>query len=345
MLRVENGWQSTNNRPKDHRRFVPLVEYRHYSKLFGRRYGYREKKQMFMIPGKPIYKADVHDYGVLPWANWSEKDQIDYHEVRRRSLRLPKKDVLIGYQYDWRDFTQYQRERMVQTAQTAQRMAGSIYGFITNQKVSLSAIDPEDRKNISIKKSIVNLLGINDHVIIKPEEGCFYGDPCLGTGFSLMNQHQSHLKAAALNDGVKEQLKLKFSSPNWILPVSEANSERKYLFDKSWKRWLYCVAPIFYVRFVNSNDPRYPERPIDISLTMHSWFVQAQIFSGLGYAILSSLGTASRNWIKSNVKFHDKMKNNKLYLDAKEVSRELFNEKIKNGSRYFLKKYLNWVGF
>jgi len=296
---------------------------------------------MFVIPGKPIYKADVHDYGILPWNNWSDKDQIDYHEVRRLSLRLPEKDVLIGYQYDWRDFTQFQRERMVQAAQTAQRMAGSIYGFISNQKVSLSAIDPEDRKNIFIKKSIVNLLGINDHVIIKPEEGCFYGDPCLGTGFSVMNQHQSHLKSSAINDGVKQQLKLKFSSPNWILPVSEANSERKYLFDKTWKHWLYCMAPIFYVRFVKSTDPRYPERQIDITSTMHSWFLQAQVFSGLGYAMLSSLGTASRNWIKSNVKFHDRMKNNKLYLDAKEVSRELFNEKVKNGSRYFLKKYLN----
>jgi len=341
MLRVENGWNSTKNRPKDHRRFVPLVEYKHFSKLFGRRYGYREKKQMFVIPGKPVYKADVHDFGVLPWNNWSDKDQIDYHEVRRRSLRPPEKDVLIGYQYDWRDFTKYQQERLVQAAQTAQKMAGSIYGFISNQRVSLSAIDPEDRKNIFIKKSITNFLGINDHVIIKPEEGCFYGDPCLGTGFSLMNQHQPHLRNAALNEGLKEQVRLKFKSPNWILPLSELNSERKYLFDKYWKRLLYCVSPQAYVRFVSSNDPRYPERPIDISSNIHSWFLQAQIFSGLGYAVLSSFGIASRNWIKSNVKFHDRMKNNKIYLDAKEVSRELFNEKLKYGSKYFLKKYLN----
>ena len=88
-------YKSTTERPSNPRSEIPLLDFKHFSRVFGPKICKGDK--FWRTPGDPRWGADVHDFGLLSQKNWTDEDQKKYHFLRRRSLRLPKDDPLIGY--------------------------------------------------------------------------------------------------------------------------------------------------------------------------------------------------------------------------------------------------------
>ena len=309
----------------------------------------------------PKWNSELFYNGIIHEKNYQDNNLKLWHFIRRRSLRLPKNDILIDYQMNWKDFTCSQLKFLSHIENYVNRLDSmqnlfSIFG--TRYPYNHFKNSNPDDWNDNLPKGGIpfsfsrygmtafspNIFGsmIDASNFYFPEAlGTFYGDKLLQQAVSRqakddIKRKREHL-ITLFFDRIKRYCQYYEVRERPVhLSIHEDTHFWKEVYGGPYHhRWIYSLYPTYFARNISTINPR-DNIPFDNNDLFHTWPKWLWLTTINSYVLFYGIYKLRQQNKRLTIKWQKHIMQD-IYMNHYEIAQDTREFKRNNLIKYFTK--------